>query len=388
METPATIFLSTRSLGAARVMTKEKRSLRQAPPLSTDHVYLLEKCVANSEVGSVGVAFGGFVLFCLFASGRFTDTARIRELSMERCEEVSLLKSLAYEYKGSTISERRNKALPHQALAIGLHDRSWGVRWMETRKYLKMEQYNFLMPAISHRSGGFINRRMTSSEGIDHLQDLLSQSGLSERDARKYTTHSLKRTILHWASCSKLFTYEERQCLGHHVGTKKSMLAYSVEEMTRLQGKVYRMLYLIREGLFDPNLSGAARIHQDNLDIMGDGSMGEVMDEKEDTDEEPSSSDDSDLENFDKDIHVELPVMEQIEEESKHPTEKDVLPDRCKPDCVRHTLSGIIHVGSIDFKLLCGRPLSHNYVECNMLGKNLGHESVCKQCSDVASRDL
>ena len=98
IETPAAIFLSTRSLGAARVMAKEKRPLRQAPPLTTDHVYLLEKCVANSEVGSVQVAFGGFVLFCLFASGRFTDAARIRELSLERCEDVSLLKSLAYDY--------------------------------------------------------------------------------------------------------------------------------------------------------------------------------------------------------------------------------------------------------------------------------------------------
>ena len=217
---------------------------------------------------------------------------------------------------------------------------------METRKYLRMEQYDFLMPAISHSSGGFTNRRMTSSEGIDHLQDLLFQCGLNETDALRYTTHSLKRTILHWASCSKLFSYEERQCLGHHVGTKKSMLAYSVEEMTRLQGKVYRMLYLIREGLFDPNLSGAARIHQDNLDIMG-----------------------------------------QIEDDGRHPMEKDVLPEMCKPDCVRHTLSGIIHVSSIDYKLLCGRPHSHNYVECNMVGKSLEHESVCKQCSDVALRD-
>ena len=111
------------------------------------------------------------------------------------------------------------------------------------------------MPAISHKTGEleFIDRRMTSSEAVDHLQELLVLCGVEEEAAMAYTTHSLKRTLLHWASLSKMFTYEERQCLGHHVGSKKSMLAYSVEEMTRLQGKVYRMLYSIREGLFDPN---------------------------------------------------------------------------------------------------------------------------------------
>ena len=36
--------------------------------------------------------------------------------------------------------------------------------------------------------------------------------------------------------------------------------------------------------------------------------------------------------------------------------------------------------------LLCGRLHSHNYVDCDMSGKSLSHESVCKQCSDVESR--
>ena len=241
--TSASVFLSTRSLGAARMMSSSKRSLKHGIPFSTDHVYMLERGVADGELNPLQVAFGGFVLFCLFASGRFTDAARIKKVELEQFEDVLLIKSLAYEYKGSTISERRNKALPHQALALGLHNRSWGVRWLETRKWLELDRFKFLMPAISHRTGEFIDRRMTSSEGVDHLQELLVCCGLDEDSARSYTTHSLKRTMLHWAACSKMFTYEERQCLGHHIGNKKSMLAYSVEEMTRLQGKVFRMLY-------------------------------------------------------------------------------------------------------------------------------------------------
>jgi len=241
---------------------------------------------------------------------------------------VCLLKSLAYEYKGSTISERRNKALPHQALAIGLHDRSWGTKWLETRKWLQMDKYNFLMPAISHSTGQFLNRRMTSSEGVDHLQELLCQCGVDEEAALSYTTHSLKRTILHWATCSNIFTYEERQCLGHHVGSKKSMLAYSVEEMARLQGKVYRMLYSIREGLFDPNLTGAARIHQDNIDLMTDEPAGEVDDRFSESEPEESSSDESDVEALDRELHVELPISDQQDSLEEPSLEKEALPDR------------------------------------------------------------
>ena len=181
-------------------MSALKRSLKQAPPLSTDHVFLLERCVADGELNPLQVAFGGFVLFCLFASGRFTDSARIRTVELERCEGVILIKSLAYEYKGSTISERRNKVLPHQALALGLRNRSWGIRWLETRKWLDLDRFNLLMPAISHRTGEFIDRRMTSSKGVDHLQELLVSCGVGEEAALSYTTHSLKRTLLHWAS--------------------------------------------------------------------------------------------------------------------------------------------------------------------------------------------
>ncbi len=86
----SSVFVSTRALGAARAMAAAKRSLKQAPPLTTDHVYLLEKCVADGELNPLQVAFGGFVLFCLYASGRFTDPARIREVTFERCEEVAL----------------------------------------------------------------------------------------------------------------------------------------------------------------------------------------------------------------------------------------------------------------------------------------------------------
>ena len=61
------------------------------------------------------------------------------------------------------------------------------------------------MPAISHSTGQFLDRRMTSSEGVDLLQELLCQCGVEEEVALSYTTHSLKRTILHWATCSKIF---------------------------------------------------------------------------------------------------------------------------------------------------------------------------------------
>ncbi len=300
-----------------------------------------------------------------------------------------MIKSLAYMSTREVPSQNdvKRKALPHQALAVGLHNRSWGTRWLETRKWLELERLPILMTAISHRTGEFIDRRMTSSEGVDHLQELLVFCGVPE-DTALYTTHSSKRTILDWATFSKLFTHEERQCLGHHIGNKKSMLAYSVEEMTRLPGKVHRMLYSIREGLFDPNLTGAARIHQDNADLRG----GDVVERNTETvvdfGDDSSSSEESDVRSVEQEMHTELPVAAQRDEVEDLPLERsEALPEGLKSDCVRQALSGILHVKAVDYKLLCGRPHTHNYVDCDMSGKGLTRESICKQCSEVALHD-
>lgn len=113
------------------------------------------------------------------------------------------------------------------------------------------------------------------------MRTTLMAAGLTEEEASVYTTHSMKRTILDWCASSGAFTYEERRCIGHHMHGLKSKLTYSQEEMTRLMGKILRLITAIRMGQFDPDARGASRVKLDTQDIFSDDSESEESDVEE-----------------------------------------------------------------------------------------------------------
>ena len=67
-------IISGRVAGVSRTMLAGKRELKQAPPLTADGLYALEKYVCNCN--DVEACIGGFLIFCLLASARFADAAR------------------------------------------------------------------------------------------------------------------------------------------------------------------------------------------------------------------------------------------------------------------------------------------------------------------------
>ena len=66
-------FFSGRVNGVSRTMLSGKRELKQAPPLTADALYALEKHVC--ECNDVEACIGGFMIFCLLASARFADAS-------------------------------------------------------------------------------------------------------------------------------------------------------------------------------------------------------------------------------------------------------------------------------------------------------------------------
>lgn len=71
----------------------------------------------------------------------------------------------------------------------------------------------------------------------------------------------IKSTILSWMAKSNLMDFESRRLLGHHLGQGAiSTLTYSRDEMSRLQQTVFRVLRLIKNGEFDPDMSCVERL--------------------------------------------------------------------------------------------------------------------------------
>ena len=243
------------------------------------------------------------------------------------------------------------------------------MKWVEARKRTGLDKMDFLTPAISHSTGNCLSRRMTSAEGLEHLRSFLIMRGLEESEARGYTTHSLKRTLLDYCSASGAFTYEERRCLGHHMSGLRSELTYSSDEMSRLQAKVFRMIYTIKQGLFDPNASGAERIRKETTDLV-------ALDPEAD-----DASSDSPSEDFHENLHEVLPEDPEAADEQSADAEEQFPGIELG---VRHLISGIIHFVADDeqTKLVCGRVYSHNYTNVHITKEMVRYESVCKQCTD------
>ena len=353
--------LSSRVRGAARKMLATKRPLRQAKLFSSDMIWSLENAL-HSHLDGFWSYFCGFVLFGLYSASRFSDLARAKGVRFEQYGQFTLLETETLHWKGSTLHERKMKPLRLMALGNGLHTLSWGYTWMQIRKQLNLSQDDWLMPGYDEDTGTWLNRPMTASEGCWYLRELMIAVGLEQSDAMEFSTHSMKRTMLHWIAVSMIFTFEERRCLGHHFDRNmQSPLTYSPEEMVILQSKVYRMLQAIRSGDLDPDLKAAELLR---AQVMGQINIPEP---------EPSSCESSDAE-------FEQPDHEPLLPEKDH-HERPVLPEGV--ECVfRHRLSGILHVPSdVPDVFMCGRKNSHNFQRIDDPHSDDARNAICIQCS-------
>ena len=114
---------------------------------------------------------------------------------------------------------------------------------------------------------------MGAGEASSYLAEILEGT---EEEGQRIGTHSLKVTLLTWASRSTVvrLSKNERLLLGHHIAPGvKSMVTYSREGYTSLIGKVLALYRSIRCGMFNPDLQPAARVLQvaDSLTAGGDG---------------------------------------------------------------------------------------------------------------------
>ena len=175
------VVISGRVTGISKMLLATKRELHQAPPMTADDVYKLERfvCHANDKDACIG----GFLLFTLFASARFADAARATSVRLETADHIALLESSTLKFKtaNSAGNEMRNVALPMLALGSGLYvDQCWGERWLNARKAERLDTMPCLMPAWSEVAMGWLTRPMTSGEGVWRLRELLVAAGVEE----------------------------------------------------------------------------------------------------------------------------------------------------------------------------------------------------------------
>lgn len=256
-------LISSRVKGSAACQFARKRPLKQALPLSTTMVKVLEKEAATGPIDRYMTLVAGHLCFCLHASARFADSQRIERLKVTTSSNMCLVESMSRKHKTAISAERKTRFLPLTALGFGLLEVSWAKNWMVCRATWKITAESpIALPAFSEVTGQLLSRALTTAEATMYLREILCLEGCN-REVQCVTSHSLKVTILTWAAQSCRISFRDGQLMGHHIPKgEASVLIYSREEALRLLSQVYGLLDLVRQGVLEPDIPRAARLQK------------------------------------------------------------------------------------------------------------------------------
>ena len=365
-----TSLMSARVKGLTDVMLADKRPLKQSVPLTSDIVFGLEQLMYKGLFMNHERVICGHLLYCIFACARFGDTVDMATLELCHAGGFYLVEGMSRKYKMSS-AEKKQNFLPLVALGQGLFQLPWAPRWFAARSEAKFPSGASTLPGWSETEKCWMARPMTTGEACVYLREFISLTGKCE-DPGIYSCHSAKATILSWASKSNIVDFETRRLLGHHLAQGAvSTLTYSRDEAVRLQSSVFKVLQLIKNGTFDPDLTRVQRLRA----MLGVHDFPEhLIPEGED-----ECYQESEVAEWDMDIQD---VAEVIEPEAQGAECLEVQSGETHDSIVMNIQSSILHYVASPHKLACGRELNESY--CTLSKKvNFANYPSCKQCENA-----
>ena len=366
-------------------MFVQKRKLKQAPALTKDMVIALEKAACTLDHPHERVV-AGHLCFTLFCSARFSDAVYLDDLSLKVSGDVYLVEASTAKHKTSTTKEKQCTLLPFIAIGKGLYQDSWADSWFKSREVTQLDCFSQITTPAVLSSDQWDNRRLTTGEATLALRDILVQSGFDSQTVEKYSTHSLKATLLNWASLYGL-PVEDRRILGHHFdGTSKSVVTYSRDALIAVHLRVQNMLNKILDGSFDPDLDRVERLRvfiekrPRTSDLSSNSKARHDLEHTDSDDSEPASvaSDIPHVEDAEKEA---VALWDRLNPGNKLPSNQD----HDLSDALQHTKSGIIHYPDhhLEGMLLCSRFISAYYRK--PINKDPIDRNICTQCASRRS---
>ena len=228
---------------------------------------------------------------------------------------------------------------------------------------------------------------MTTAEGSFWVKDVQVMLGMDVSQAACYSTHSLKATCLSWASKAGSLTLQERLWLGHHESKESKMdITYARDALVGALIKLRMIVEAIKGDLFDPDLSRADRIANATGLAVDPKTVAEKSQEEEDTERLLCNEEfhretqllESDVEDADgiSSDPIPLPCDRVAHERGGFPN----IDPAC---CVKHRISGIVHMVADVHKLSCGRSISINMLSVEDGFGAPGQSEFCEQCRAV-----
>ena len=241
-----------------------KRCTKRAPALSVRAVLALELGCTNSP--SL-VSRYACAMFCLMIHGRsrFSDLQYTAPRTYTIDGEI--VEARAVRTKTSEQRGRIREGVPTLARMRGLIGDAkgcWGMRLKELLAILSADkeadhmQIDYVFPVVNHVTDTFSFKPMNVTTATTILREMLIANGISQAEAKRYSTHSCKATVLCWAARYGM-DESARATLGGHAdgaGSRKCVKIYSREELDQPVVSLQHMYTDIRSGEFTPDFRG------------------------------------------------------------------------------------------------------------------------------------
>ena len=203
LNAPAGIFSSHQAQGFCLRGCMKKRITEQSRPLSQQAIRALEEATVNAG-SALERVLAGTIRFCLGARMRGADMLRVcvePNLDLHHSTGLGYVDVAAHVTKMSRVKLHTCRmGVESTAHSWGLHDDHWAEAWLQARKDtgINATKLGFMLPSVG--PGGFTKGQMATEELAVHLRQILVKWGISAADARLYTSHSLKCTLLSYAA--------------------------------------------------------------------------------------------------------------------------------------------------------------------------------------------
>ena len=250
--------LTSRVKGASDSLLSNRKTTKQAKPLTAFQVYKLERVAVTHPDDKIKF-IAGYLCFCLYSCARFKDAMYAESWVLDMpSDNFGFIEARTRKHK--TASLKIATMLPLVGFARGLYTQAWGKVWFKMRDDLEKEMDDgfsvpCVLPAVL-RNNTWAPRPMTTSEGSIFLREILRNEG---EVVDGISTHSLKATLLSWASKDNM-SIEDRRLLGHHVDRNQiSPLTYSRDALAGPLNSLWSVICRVRSGRFDPDESRAVR---------------------------------------------------------------------------------------------------------------------------------
>ena len=400
----APICESRRLKGIADLMHAEKAPLKQALVLTVSQVRWLHDKLQDESCNTVDRAVVAYLLVALYGRCRHSDLQNVEEVALDFGDEGGYMEVSTRTHKTARTAAQKSRLLPIVLPAMGIT----GSEWISDAK-AAFEEYGLMFEG---RIGGpffrppgtsgnaHCRRGLTSQEVTRFLRLMLEDEHSGHGDLR-VSSHSLKATLLSWASKSGM-SAADRAILGRHSSAYLESSAVYARDLAF--GAVHRLQEVLRKihcGEFLPDaprsgylptapqsLEVTAPVANEVFKVEDVQSDVEAIDEKdgqvlaEEDDEYEASSDGSEsLEASDSEEEVPKPPVKCFRHHAVGPLAGLF---------VVHNVSKLVHYSDptlVDGKgariISCGRSLNQNY----KYTAQFDSVDMCKRCRSNAVKD-